>query len=168
MGYEGALERERNQRYAEIRNLNEENRVLRKQLGEKVSNDEFAEKSKNIGECIKKWWNITGLGFMNEESFSTYGGFSARLSGHASDGYYGKDENFENDQAKIVRFESMGFTFHEDKYLHDTDNNKRLLAEFLKEKYPSLRIREYQTVVHDTTLVIRDVKIFINDLTDIK
>lgn len=61
MGYEGVLEREQNERLSEIRSLNDENRELRRQLGEKVTNEDFREKIKNICSKFKRWWNIEGF-----------------------------------------------------------------------------------------------------------
>jgi hypothetical protein len=167
-GFESALEKQRKERYAEIKSLNEENHALRKQLGEKITNDEFAEKSKNLGDSIKRWWNISGIGFMKEEKFTTYGSFSAKLSGHISDGYYGKDEEYEDGSQKRKRLEQLGFKFASNDFLIDTDSNKDLLIKFLTEKYPSLKITEYNIQNYDRVLVIRDIEIIIQDLTDIK
>lgn len=61
MGYEGILEREQNERLSEIRSPNDENRELRKQSGEKVTNEDFREKIKNVCSNFKRWWNIEGF-----------------------------------------------------------------------------------------------------------
>lgn len=91
--YAGIIQKETEERYSEIRAVNTENHELRKQLGQKVTNEDLRERIKNITEEFKKWWNIYGFGHCsnNETVFTGYGAFQATLSGMITDAYYAKN-----------------------------------------------------------------------------
>lgn len=61
LGYEGVLKKKKDEMYSDIRSLNNENRELRRQLGEKVSNEDVREKLKNISNIIKNGGIYTDL-----------------------------------------------------------------------------------------------------------
>lgn len=61
LDFESFLADEQEKRYSEVRELNEENRELRKQLGEKVSLEDVREKSRSV---IREWRDyLRGFGF---------------------------------------------------------------------------------------------------------
>ena len=169
MGYDGALKKEFEERHKEIRSLNEENRELRRQIGEKVSNDDVREKLKNISSSIRKWWNIEGFGHMGDDYFIGNGFFKARLSGMITEAYYDNKELTEKD--KVSKLRKIGFEIKDDdgKHALDTDNNRELLKKLLQRKYPSLEIISYSSYCgRKEDAQLRDIEIMIYNLDDIK
>jgi len=166
MGYEGILEREQNERLSEIRSLNDENRELRKQLGEKVTNEDFREKIKNICSNFKRWWNIEGFGHVSEMSFREYGTLTVKLSGNISRSYYEDEERTEEEKIKYL--EELGFSIDNEKYVIFNDSNINLLKKLLTEKYPSAKIWKIESHDRLTSMAIWDIEIIIKNLNDLE
>lgn len=177
MGYDSVIEREKKERYSEIRELNTDNRELRRQLGEKVSNEDAREKMKNMCDAVRKWWQTNGFGFLKDDVFIGNGYYKATFSGWLT--HRDTTDDLSSKQ-KSEKFAKMGFDISEgekadyssDRHILDTDNNKRLLKKMLKEKYPSLEILEYRSHAwrnKDNGIAqICDIEIMIYDLNDIK
>ncbi|EXZ32252.1 hypothetical protein, partial [Bacteroides fragilis] len=66
MGYEGVLAEKQKKRTEEIRSLHNENRKLRHQLGEKVSNEDVRERLKIMVSSFENWWTGYGFGHVND------------------------------------------------------------------------------------------------------
>lgn len=163
--YAGEIDAAKQQRYAEIRELNQENRELRRQLGEKVSLEDIREKLKNIRDQFAKWWNINGFGFQREERFID-GGFFTELSGHITDVYY--DDNGMSEKEKVAHLQTLGFTISDpnDKFVDFSDNNIALLNRLLTTRFPSAQILEIKARNYQPPIKISDVKIVIRDFND--
>lgn len=170
MGYNGILKKEYEERYKEIRELNTENRELRKQLGEKVSNEDCREKIKNLRESVEKWWNIEGFGHISEISFGGYGDCKMKLSGMITHSY--RAEIPKSEKQKVQQLVDMGFSLdnNEHKWVLDTDKNRSLLLNLLKRKYPSAYIQYYKSYGgrKGDWPEMRDIEVIITDLNDIQ
>lgn len=169
MNYDGILKKESEKRFAEIRALNEQNRELRSQLGEKVTNEDFRERAKNISKSIRKWWNIKGFGYVSDIQFTEYGHIKVKLSGMISEAYYDRDgrDTMEN---KINYLKEIGFDFDEDKEeLLMNDKNIETLTNLITSQYPSAVINEI-TINPSTKSkrTYREIVINIMNLDDIK
>jgi len=174
LGYSGVLEAENEQRHGEIRSLNKENRALRKQLGEKNTPEDVRESLKNLADNFKRWWNIEGFGLVTEDSFGGYG-FRAKLSGMITDGYYGKDGDYRDEDQKAEQLRAYGFEIvGEGKHSRDykivaCDNNLKLIEQLLKSKYPSAQILE--TKLYNRRGAesgeLRDIEIYISNFDEL-
>lgn len=174
LGYEGVLHREKEERYKVIRDLNSQNRELRKQLGDKNSPEDVRESLKNLLESFNTWWNINGFGHSSEESFGPYG-FKAKLSGMITEAYRDRNDKDATEEKKIDKLTSYGFQIrgegnsrHDKKILYN-DHNMALLEVMLKSKYPSACIH-YSKAWHGNNnedSEIREVEIFIRNFDEL-
>ena len=160
--YEGEMEAEKQQRFEEIRGLNQENRELRRQLGEKVSLEDVREKVKNIEKIFKEWWNRKGFGHQSNPRISE-GGFYCEISGIVFGSHY--DEDNMDDEDKVAYLASIGFTM-DDRRVIMNDNNMKLLNDLLISRFPSCSFFKCETTHYRTCWVMHDITIRISDLTD--
>lgn len=164
MNYNSQLEKDKNKRFEEIRKLNQQNQDLRKQLGEKVSNEDVREKLKLIEKTISQWWSTKGFGHISEFYFVGYNGIKMNLSGMIFESRYNDDDT---DEKKSIYLEEIGFEVY-DKCIVSNDKNFKLLQNLLLSKYPSSNIYEIRThVTPNGVATYRDIVVFINDLDDI-
>lgn len=169
MGIEGMLKQMRDDNNKEIRSVNEENRALRAMLGNKVTNEDFRERIKNIDDQFSRWWNTEGLGFSQDITFRKYHGLSARLSGHISEDYYNESSEKEA-KDRAAEFSNKGFDIVSDTpssfYAGMTEKNVRLIEAMLQSKYPSGKILKIESSYYRGLHKIRDIEITISDLND--
>jgi hypothetical protein len=165
-GYDGILKKEKEERFAEIRELNTQNRELRKQLGEKLSNEDAREKIKNMAESFKSWWNINGFGHTSEIYFNDYGYLKVKLSGMISDAYRDKD-NTKTEEDKVQYLKELGFEINEDKGVLANDKNIELLNVLIKNKYPSATIVNAEFYFGRGKSQIKNIDVFITNLDEI-
>jgi hypothetical protein len=158
VGYDGQLERDMENRVAEIRALNQDNRELRRQLGERITNENLRERIKNITTIIRKWWRLEGFGHVSDDWFDSSGQYHAMLSGHVFD------------QRKKYHLTSLGFAIHEQGcVIVDNDSNRQLLLAALKKRFPSLEILEWKGARnYDGGMFLHEVEICIFNLNDIE
>lgn len=169
MGYQGHLEVQKQERFAEIRGLNEENRALRKQLGEKVSNEDVRERLKNISRLIRDWWNDKGLCYVKDIRFTEYGHIKVSFGGS----YSGIGDSKEEEKAHVKYLIDYGFELDnmetgERAQLLDTDKNRELFVTLVKSKFPSAQL---ETITNwsgrGKHLQIREAEFYIHNLDDI-
>lgn len=173
LGYEGVLHKEKEERYKEIRDLNTENRELRKQLGQKVSPEDVRESLKNLTENFKRWWNIEGFGHSSDEHFHGYA-FTVKLSGMIGHAYYDKNDPEASYESKTTKLEKMGFQIRPGDSRHDckilyNNHNMKLVEELIKSKYPSASIT-YSKAWHGRSKddsEIREIEIVITNFDEL-
>ena len=168
LDYEGVLAQEAEERYKKIRELNIENRALRKQLGTKVTNEDLRERLKNISADFHAWWNIYGFGHLRELSFSEYGTMVVKLSGMISDPYYLDGIDISNEQ-KVAYLKKLGFEISgksRDSDIIHNDKNIELLKQLLS-KFPSMVIHKINTFFGKSISKIREIEVYIKDLDDL-
>lgn len=176
-GYEGILKKEKKERHSKIRSLNEENRELRKQLGDKVSNEDAREKIKNLSETIKKWWRKKGFGHTSDIDFTEYGickvKFSCMMSGDFM--LIGDETPVLSKEKKkdwVQELKDQGYNIKpEDRYnweVVDNDKNKDLIIKNIKNRFPSVSIHSFENWYGRKSLpTLRDVTLYIHNLDDI-
>jgi hypothetical protein len=161
-GYDGILEKQKNERYTEIRSLNEENRNLRKQLGEKVSNEDVREKVKIIHDNFNRWWSENGFGHTSEFYITNYAA-RAKLSGMVFESRY-KENNTEERKSQYLN--KLGFEI-EDKHIILNDASAKLLEALLISKFPSVDIIQIETYMRNGILTMKEIHIAIADLDEL-
>lgn len=170
VGYDSILEKQNNERHKDVRSLNEENRMLRKQLGEKVSNEDVREKIKNLNSSFKYWWNVEGFGHCSEEQFTSSGSLKVQLSGRIAEAYRAKDTEDHTEEEKSCKLKKYGFDICEDDgyAVIDSENNRALLLKLLKSKYPSAFIFDYRSYFgRRERNTIREVTVYIDNLNEL-
>ena len=158
--FEGVLKRESEQRYGEIRSLNEENRELRKQLGMKVSNEDVRERMKLISKSVSAYFRSLNL-FFHKEKFSGHGTLWGKVSCSSL--------RLHSDGSDVLLERGIEFCGDDEKYVVASDKNKAILKEMFIEQYPSLQIftiSEYHNKERKSD--IKDIEIIINNLDDVK
>lgn len=167
-GYEGVLKKENEERHKHMRCLNEENRELRKQLGDKCSNEDLREKLKTIDEQFHKWWNCYGFGHCSKTSFTGYS-FEVELSGVVTDDYYRDEDAKYTEEGKAEMLKSLGFNIADDgeKHIPYSDNNISMLFRLLVAKYPSVKLKTIKADYdrHNVNR-LRSIEICITDFND--
>ena len=164
-GYEGVLKKQHDERFTEIRDLNFQNRELRKQLGEKISNEDAREKIKNMSESIKVWWNIYGFGHISEISFTDYGYVKLKLSGMITAAYRSTEDKTKED--KISYLHEIGFEITDDLEVIGDDKNMVALNNLITNKYPSADIISTTFYMGRGKNKINDIEVYIYNLDDI-
>jgi len=165
LNYSNVLEREKEERYTRIRSLNEENRELRKQLGEKVSNEDVREKVKNLYNIIRDWYNDEGFEYISDPSFdyngTFVGGFSCYISGVCS-----TDEELKEKIKKLINY---GFVFDEkSKHLLLNTKNIDLFQRFILERFPSATFGEIDSRCdRNNKPILNGIKVYISNLDEL-
>lgn len=163
MGYEGVLAEKQKKTIEEIRSLHDENRKLRYQLGEKVSNEDVRERLKIMVSSFENWWTEYGFGHSSDFYFGEY---VAKISlcgmvfaSHASN--VGKEK-------KEEYLSRLGFEIEDERVIYN-DKSISLLKKLLTDKYPSIDIYSINltTSAVNGIPVIQDVVIYLRDLNDL-
>jgi hypothetical protein len=173
LGYKGDLEKEKEERFKDIREANAQNRELRKQLGEKVSPEDVRGSLKNLDESFKSWWNIEGFGHCSEESFGPYG-FKVTLSGMITESYRDRTDPDATEEKKVDKLRAYGFEIRDAEHRTNrkilyNDHNLDMLEQLVKSKYPSADFT-YSKAWHGRRhgdAEIRDVEIFIRNFDEL-
>lgn len=163
MNYDGILEKEKQQRYTEIRSLNEENRALRTQLGEKVSNEDVRERIKIMESNFNKWWSIYGFGHVSEFAFTPYCA-KIKLSGMVFESHYKKE--VDTDEKKCDYLNRLGFEI-QDQFVVMSEKSLKLFESLITDKYPSTDIVQIETYMRDGVLTFKKIDIFITNLDEL-
>jgi hypothetical protein len=159
--YSSVLQKEHENRTAEIRAANMENRELRKQLGDKASAEDVREKLKNFRDVISKWWNKEGFGYVQEVTFHPYC-CTVKLSGRMS-------MHFEEAQPDYLR--SKGYEIIEPERstleLASNDKNTKILTGEIIKRFPSAEIHKVMIDSWRGSSHIDYVEFNIKDFSDI-
>ena len=133
LDYDSVIKRQKEERYAEIKRINFENRELRKQLGEKVSAEDVRECLKNLKEIINKWWDEEGMGYISSLEFSEYV-IKMELSGSLS-------MSSSKDQVEKLRTKGYEIVMEDRTSSHGSlscsDKNIELLKKEVRKRFPS-------------------------------
>lgn len=168
MDYDSIIQKDKDERFKEIRAVNEENRELRKQLGEKVSNEDVREKLKSLEKSIESWWNINSFGHTSKINFMGHGA-EIEFSGMVSESYHNRKnkDKEQTEEDKIEYLKKLGFEI-EDSFVVSNDKSLELIDKMLTDKYPSTKIISTTTNNRKNESVFRKINVIIYDLNDIK
>jgi hypothetical protein len=168
-GYESIQKKAIKERHAEVRGLNEENRSLRKQLGEKITNEDLRERVKNIEAKFNFWWNSEGFGHCRDINITGYGGLVVELSGMITEDYRSRRGKLDTEEKKIDHLRKLGFECADDdgRFVIANDANIESLRKLLIGKFPSASIWEIETNYRKGKSDFRKIKIMIRNLDDL-
>ncbi|NCA78330.1 MAG: hypothetical protein EOM90_18530 [Alphaproteobacteria bacterium] len=155
-GYAGILKEAEERRWERTRAVNEENRELRRQLGEKVSPEDCRERLKIMTHKINQWWeNETGCyATYDKITFHQYG-CSVVLCGMLSSRSEGK-----------TKLENLGITIHDENII-DSETNRRILDGIIRKRFPSYRPDGYKIVCYHGIPLLREIKITITNFDEV-
>ena len=163
LDYDSNLEQEAQERVKKIKEVNIENRELRKQLGEKVSPEDVRECLKNIDKAIRKWWREEGTGHVSATEFHEYY-IKVKLSGMIPGILRGEDP-IEGIRKRGYDIISEG---RADGWLSAGDKNTTLIQRKLKQRFPSAVMREVKCYYHPSgTNKISSITFDIKDYDDV-
>ncbi|MBN1214225.1 MAG: hypothetical protein JXA99_02160 [Candidatus Lokiarchaeota archaeon] len=163
MNYDSIIKKEKDSRYLEIRSLNDENRQLRRQLGEKVSNEDVREKIKIMSQVFSKWWSMNGFGHVSNSdlTFSQYR-MRVNLSGHI---FCSRYEGGMSVKEKIEHFGRLGFDI-DDEQIIASDNSTQILLKLLKSRFPRADIYE-MNIIYNSFPKYQNIIVEITDFNDL-
>lgn len=163
MGYEGVLAEKQKKLTEQIRSLNDENRKLRHQLGEKVSNEDVRERLKIMVSSFRNWWTEYGFGHVSDFYFGEY---VAKIS--LSGMVFASRVSKAGEEKKEEYLSRLGFEI-EDRMVIYNDKSIALLNKLLTDKYPSIDIYSINltTSALNGVPVIQDVVVFLRDLDNL-
>ena len=163
MGYEGVLAEKQKKRTEEIRSLHNENRKLRHQLGEKVSNEDVRERLKIMVSSFENWWTGYGFGRVNDFCFGEYVA-KILLSGMV----FASRASNAGEEKKNEYLSRLGFEIEDGRVIYN-DKSIALLKKLLTDKYPSIDIYNINltTSALNGIPVIQDVVVYLRDLNDL-
>lgn len=163
MGYEGILAEKMKKRTKEIRSLHDENRELRRQLGEKVSNEDVRERLKIMASSFGNWWTEYGFGHVSDFYFGEYFA-KITLSGIV----FASRSSNSGEEKKDAYLSRLGFEIEDRRVIYN-DKSIALLNKLLTDKYPSIDIYSINltTSALKGVTVIQDVVVFLRDLNDL-
>lgn len=183
LNYESHLTKEHEQRHIEIRNANQRIRDLEKQLASSKPIEGLGEQLSLLKDLVYDWWKEEGFRHVSEVSFTSGGGMKVEFSfmlDTCRDALI-DDAPVTNQQKKVKKLKRLvntGFELvreSEDSSqwnVLDTQNNRRLLAEMLEKRFPSICISKIESWArggkrNNDVWTIWRLEAYIQDLRDI-
>lgn len=170
MDYESTLLKERESRFAEIKEYNMRISELEDKLSNATSTSGIREKLQNLSDTVYEWWQEEGFDHISDIQYSQGGIYQSELVCRA---------NQDCEENKKEELKKMGFAFgdglgrdYEDLLL-DTDSNRKLLINLIRSKFPSSKVYSYENRVcyskkiDADIFMLRSVKFGIYNLEDI-
>jgi len=147
--YDSKLLRDKEERYKEIRELNQENRELREEIGKAVTNDHLREKLKCMVKTIENWWNDNHLGYSEVKFYGSIIHVEFKVAM-----YIHLDLNTAAEQEEFIKKHSseLGLKLapvNPNRYetrpdLIDNEHNKKIIDKLVKARFPSAKIDTIQ------------------------
>lgn len=179
VGIELDSNKEREERYARIRGLNERIRELEIELGKSGTVSQTQAHLKLLAEEVDSWWGKEGLGYVRELSFKKNGAIEAELSCVVSGDYsilYSDTPvtDKENKSLWVERLKEAGLVLaqissREDFDVVDCDKSQSVLNTWVTSRFPSARIlsttnhKDWRTGV----MILRSLKVYIANPEDV-
>lgn len=177
LDYESHLAKEHEQRYIDIRKANGRIRELEQMLADSKPIDGLGEQMRKLYETVRDWWNKDGFHHVGEFKYWAYGQanmeFCFMLDYSYSHSRTPASDRLNKEQY-IERLKKQGYEIQDIKgdglKVIDTPNNRGLLTELLKQRFPSLKIHKFNNWSagrNDDIFVLRNIEASIYDLKDI-
>lgn len=152
LGVEIFGEKEREQRYSELRAANLRIHDLETQIGSKMPPDAVQNAITNIAEHLNKWWLTDGFGYVHDIQFGPYGVCRGRFSCRLNGGFPILESatpvsDKENRAAWIASLRERGFELVRDDSewaLADCDANRAALIQLFAKHIPSAKICRFE------------------------
>lgn len=179
LDYSSDIAKQKTERFAEIKEANKEIQRLREQLGSQKPIDGLPEQLDFLSRKVQRWWNKEGFNHTSDETFTSNGLFRLKFCFMLN--YWGSfvSETKETDkELKATHIQSLidrGFQFAPETShnntpydLIDNDQNRKLLKQLLKSRFPSIQIFEYKNrYLTNDIFIIREIDAIIKDVKDI-
>jgi hypothetical protein len=167
--YESLLAKEKEERIQKTRQLNIENRELRRQLGDKVSAEDVREMLKNIENKFHDYWRTEGFGFCGDVAFTGYS-FKVRIAVSMLNAMLRGDK--EEIQQKKESLKSYGFKLvndgeREENALSFSENNIELLKKLLSKRFTDYTFSSINSRCYKDKVYIRDIDLYIYNYDDL-
>lgn len=166
LNYESVLVKEREERFAMVRQLNQNIRDLEEKLANATDTSGIREKLRNLSDTVYSWWESCGFAHVSEQKFTTSGVYLGELAVRLEDPAIHKP-----------MLEAKGFVFanrfgrDEACMLLDTAHNRKLLINMIMERFPSAKVTSFKnrfcSKQDDYNYVIHYVGFTIYNLEDI-
>ncbi|WP_049827411.1 hypothetical protein [Paenibacillus maysiensis] len=177
LDYSSKLTKEKEERHQEIRKANARIHVLEKQLGEQKPIDGLAEQLEYLSRVISDWWNEHGFHHVSDASFTRSGIYAAKFSfmlEYLSTFSKTPETDKKNHKQRLQELieEGWDIIFEDGRRspkLIDNDNNRSMLVELIKTRFPSAKIVKTRNwLTHDEdAFTFRDIEVYIYNLQDI-
>jgi hypothetical protein len=174
LGVETDSARDIAQRNAMLREANTKVHELEKKMGASQSPEDVQAGIKHLAECASKWWRYEGFGHVSEFEFGQYGA-SMKLSCHLFGSFRLLDSPtpLSDKEAKAKWYEHLaeqGIVLTKNRgemAVVDCDQTRATLRKLLAERIPSARIQNFENQGSDDLVLLRQVKIFVRDITEL-
>ncbi len=156
--FKSQMIRDDSKRVQQVRDFKEDNKRLRKRLGEKVTPNDIKEYINNSKQTICDFWQTEGFGTAVDISYKTHGAVVK---------FYGMNEKTEQVHKNRKR---LGIEFGSDTEISvkDNDKNKKIIENLILERFPSAEILSIECVYRYKAPTINAIKVRIWDLDDIE
>ncbi len=159
LDYDSKLVRDKEERYKDMRILNEQNRELRKQLGERVHNDDVRERMKLYVKALNKWWSDVGCGYLPKIRLDEY---CLRVETNFNISGIGKEK------AEVIEIlKSQGVVVDEKKErVADCDINRKWFEDLVVKTFPSATVFEFKSYA-GMNKSMKEAEFWIRNLDDL-
>lgn len=167
--YDGVLKAEQEKRYAKTRKANQEIRRLKEMMGKGITAEGVGERLHLYDDVIELFCGACGFHYARHEKTNYWGSeytFHEELEYEQSDGHSRKKEwvdAFCNAYPLLsgedTRFDLWRDTYHAE--LLDTDNNRRLMEDFMTEVFPNSSFYEFRSHHNDAKTYSLEFRIHI-------
>lgn len=150
VGYDSILAKEKEKRYAEIREKNKKIRELTEQRGKEVTPQAIQGALKRYEDIFRAWYENEGFEYASISNLSAYG-MTVELTASMN---FRDSEKYDNEIYKKIRTEnsgtenkiSDGWDIHKSQFhaeLLDTENNKNRIHDLLLKHFPNAKISKF-------------------------
>lgn len=156
VGYDSILAKEKEERYKEIREKNEEIRKLTEQRGKEVTPEAIQGALRRYEDIFRAWYDNEGFRYASISNLSAHG-IIAELT---SEMRFSNSERYDNEIYKKIWTENIGtenkiddgwdiYKSQSRAELLDTENNKKRINELLLRCFPNARIFKFTGTEND-------------------
>lgn len=174
LGLELDSAKEREERYAKLREANMRVHNLERLLGQAAGPDVVKQGVNVMIDKLRAWWETHGMGYTSE-AHVTGSGLSAKFScslGMRSFSYSRTPvSDRQSEKEWLASLQERGFVVvhkrNDDPALAATEANQNLLIELLKNQFPSARPFSFKGYLSHDTPTLQEIEVFFPDLKEI-
>lgn len=180
LNYDSYLLEEKAKRYDEVREISNKFYELEAKLASSKPVDGLDEQLKHLSQKVTDWWSKEGFNHVSNQKYYPHGGLNLEFHFMLSLRKVISDTPITdklNDEQHIENLRGIGFEFADFEYgdseklnLIDNQNNRTLLTNILRERFPSIKIHGWKNMnsySNPDIFVIFHVDATIYDLSDI-
>lgn len=158
--YDSILDEQMKRRYKEIREVNQENRRLKEQMGKTISAIEVSAYIRRMSNVLHAWGDLWGFDFLIDRQTYAHGFAVETDQEILNEPRNIKESKKENPVYEILRpyrhhisddpnhsWDLLRLDYHNE--LLDTDRNRQNLTDILKTDFPNAEIRGFKSRIND-------------------